>query len=1182
MKPKLEAMHPELRDRLETVAKQVRRRQWMGRLKQFGWLAFGITWVFTGLLAVFSPDGRAGTILFVAYASSIVLSAGFILYRWSRRPITLEQVALYIDEHHPELENRIASALNLATDRPAGASKWLIERFVEETVPIVLGTSFSDVIRQRVSYGLIVSAVSILMSSGIVLYLFGSLWLPSLQFILPTKVAEVVALPFTVEPGDVRVRRGDNQMIWIRTKDVDRSLRMRWRMPGGAWQDSEVNRTDSENVMYYQFLNVQTDIDYQVLYGRRRSPSFRVTVWTPPEVESIDLIYHYPEYLQREAREVPNSGNITAIEGTVVDVEVWVNKIIKQADLILESGERLTLQQRADKLWFVPLTIERNDSYRIELFDLDEQESEYNPEYKITMARDKAPEIHIDFPRGDNEVTLLEEVPFDFNVSDDYGFREFGLQFEVAGREPVRITLNEGSDLIMEAEGHHQMMLEDMNLEVGDFITWTIWATDTKPDRSEFELMGDPYFLEIRPFKRQYREAVSGAGGGGGGMQDDDVEQAQKDVLIATWNLRRESKYMDDEEFTEKREVIVETQGELLDKLAEAGGMMQSPNRDMLKLRESMRGSVEALTRAELPQPKADLSEATVHQQMSLRLIARLKPRQAEVQQQQGGGGGGGGGQENRPDISELEMARNRNFYEQESVTREQQEAADEVLKKIKELARRQQGVNEELAKLISEMQSAETEEERQRLQRKLEHLREEMRENLESLDQARQQLSSDRLSNEQVRTAQEALERARRQMNRSLEQLERDRLQQARTSGSRAMDALGDIQRHLQQFGRGAAAERMRELQETMDGLRDRQHEIAAEAIQAREYHNSPSMEDQKALETTTEDLQEKKEQLAQDFVKMMDEASEIAERSRQTQQLMSNKLGDWLRETSREGLLEDIEESQPFIEYGIWDTAVREERSIARKFDAAAERLRQVAENLVDDDLEAMQQALERMDNLLDREEVTGASGEESENGGRGEARAEEGEGEEGQVPGEGDETRGRVARAEEGGESGMAQSDSGQEGEQSSGESGQPQDGSQNQDQRGSATGGAFDSRRAMRNFADSGYRDWIDDLRDAETLLPEGTDLRTEVTRIRERVERIRREWRARALAPQYDLFLEMVARPLQDVAEMLQREIEKTLNEKEFLLTDEGDIPERYKDRVSKYFKSLSAAEGVNR
>ena len=45
------------------------------------------------------------------------------------------------------------------------------------------------------------------------------------------------------------------------------------------------------------------------------------------------------------------------------------------------------------------------------------------------------------FPRMDHEVTVLEEVPFEFEVTDDYGLKDFGLQYHVVGQEPVRVSM---------------------------------------------------------------------------------------------------------------------------------------------------------------------------------------------------------------------------------------------------------------------------------------------------------------------------------------------------------------------------------------------------------------------------------------------------------------------------------------------------------------------------------------------------------------------------------------------------------------------------------------------------------------------------------------------------------------------------------------------------------------------
>lgn len=116
--------------------------------------------------------------------------------------------------------------------------------------------------------------------------------------------------------------------------------------------------------------------------------------------------------------------------------------------------------------------------------------------------------------------------------------------------------------------------------------------------------------------------------------------------------------------------------------------------------------------------------------------------------------------------------------------------------------------------------------------------------------------------------------------------------------------------------------------------------------------------------------------------------------------------------------------------------------------------------------------------------------------------------------------------------------------------------------------------------MRDFAERDYEQWLDTLRDAESLLPWDSPTREELTRIRERVEAIRREWRARALAPQFDLFLEVAARPLVGAVDDLQKEIEAQLDQREFLLVDEGDVPDRYRRHVANYFRDLAEAEAL--
>jgi hypothetical protein len=96
-----------------------------------------------------------------------------------------------------------------------------------------------------------------------------------------------------------------------------------------------------------------------------------------------------------------------------------------------------------------------------------------------------------------------------------------------------------------------------------------VWTEDQKPDRDPYETLGDPFFLEVRPFQRSFEEAVSNAGanqGQQGGAGESEETQGQKEVLIATWNLRRRAKEMAESEYGEKRNAVVEAQTKLLER----------------------------------------------------------------------------------------------------------------------------------------------------------------------------------------------------------------------------------------------------------------------------------------------------------------------------------------------------------------------------------------------------------------------------------------------------------------------------------------------------------------------------------------------------------------------------------------------------------------------------------------
>ena len=278
-------LHPELRWTLEEVAQHCRRVRRIRCWWRFALLAFGFTALGTGLLALGPGSGAWPQFIGAVYVVAMVVA----VFRWLilpfRTAITLEQVALYIDEHHPELENRIVSVVDFTIDAPKGASDWIVRQFMEDTIPVVRQTSFRDVTQGSKAQVLFLLSAVALVAASVTIVQFRSLWLPTFQWAISEEIAKQLApLPFTVEPGNARVRKGDNQMVWVRSDDPNKNVSVRFRMAGGVWQEVTAGASKAELVYYHEFTNIQDDIDYEVRFGRRVSETYRLTAWLPPEV----------------------------------------------------------------------------------------------------------------------------------------------------------------------------------------------------------------------------------------------------------------------------------------------------------------------------------------------------------------------------------------------------------------------------------------------------------------------------------------------------------------------------------------------------------------------------------------------------------------------------------------------------------------------------------------------------------------------------------------------------------------------------------------------------------------------------------------------------------------------------------------------------------------------------------
>ncbi|MBT5830443.1 MAG: hypothetical protein HOH77_09640, partial [Candidatus Latescibacteria bacterium] len=319
------------------------------------------------------------------------------------------------------------------------------------------------------------------------------------------------------------------------------------------------------------------------------------------------------------------------------------------------------------------------------------------------------------------------------------------------------------------------------------------------------------------------------------------------------------------------------------------------------------------------------------------------------------------------------------------------------------------------------------------------------------------------------------------------------DELQQARAAGNRALGALRDVQEQLTQLSRQAAGERMLKLQADMDSLRAQQQRMV-DTVEKQQTtpHDALSLNERS---DGVGDMLAEKRAMADAFREMMDEASDLAEKSGDSQELMSQNLGDWMRETSREGIYEEMVDGGRFLHEGLWASALEHEKGVVEKLDAAAERLRGVAGDLVRDDLEAMERALQRVRGLANDAESTSQDAE-------------------------------------------------------------------------------------SMRDLASGGFREWMDEVREAQALLPDGEGVGQQLGRIRDGLAGIGRNYQRAAKVPQYDLVFDEVIKPLMLAAEELDRSVKARRDASGFAAENTDAVPEAYRDHVAKYFRTLAEMDGV--
>jgi len=1108
---------------------------------------------------------------------------GFIKY-WRMQP-DYKAVARHVERQNPDMQALLLAAIEQEPEQPDGQFGYLQNRVIGEAVRHAMKHDWlKSISTKKLLLAELGGALALTLIVTTLLQLF-----PSVPFlhVKGLNVLERRDFEITISPGDTSVEAGSPVVILARFgRRVPPKVSLLYGEPGKEFKQIALTRNMEDPVFGGIIQQVNSNLLYYIEYSNKRTRDFRISIYERPVLRRADAKIIFPSYTNLPEKNIKDTRQVSVVEGSQVFLTFILNKAVATAQLIPKEGTslELTVDGEHPNVYTTSITATKNERYELHLADEKQLTNEVPPRFVIDVHKNLPPELRAVFPNRDVQASPLEELNFEAEVSDDYGVTGYGLSYALAGAESKDVTLDPSSAPNEKQQIQHLLALEKLNAQPDQLLTYYFWADDVGPKGDIRRTLGDMYFAEIRPFEEVFRESESSQnqqqqnqqGQQQGRQQGDQLAQLQKQIISATWNIKRQADQSGSiDNSKEDLGVVHQSQGDVLEQARSASAQAEDPaaTKTLQAAARHMETSLEHLGEAVESESAAELTPALAAEQSAYQELLKLRQREHQVGQNQGAGRGSGArSARSEQQLQQLELTQRENRYETERLAQSQQQTAQredlQVLNRLRDLARRQNDMSNKLKDVQAALRKAQTEQERQEIQRQLKRLREEQLEALRDIDELQQRMNSPE-NRRRMADSRDRLDQSRSRVRQSAEQLEEGMVSRAVTSTTRAQRQLEQMRDEFRRNTSGQFTEQMRDMREQAQELDRRQKEIAEEIDQQidsdRKRLTDSSMNRQLA------DQMNRQKENAQNLLEQMKDVSEQSETS---EPLLSRKLYDTLRKTSGDNLDRALEVTSELLRRNFLPQAKEVEERAGKGIEELRKGVEDAAESVLGDEAESLRLAREQLDELIRQvnEETARAGGQSRRDGDPN--RPADSTGSRRQLADTQSETGGR----QQGDPNSPADMQENQQRLASGRRSGDRTGGA-----RTDPTGGGGNQRGQWDQFDPNGpltgrdYRQWSDRLREVEEMLTE-PDLRNDVARVRDRARAIRGEFTRHGKEPQWNLVQQQITNPLTELWNRIGEELAKLKSDEAMVPIDRDPVPGRFAELVKRYYENLGGDE----
>jgi len=971
------------------------RRVWK---RSIFWAGFAI--VLTGIIAVFVGEAIIDwlmplpSVVRIALLTVGVGVTGYLLYKYLVRPLraalTLRDIALNVEQNHPDLEDRLVSAIefgNRESTDPIEAH--MLQRLIEDTTQRVKSIDFKatvDHTRTRKHVGI---AALVAVGCCVLALLFPTqLHTSLLRVLVPWEKTEpVLTTKLTVEPGNVRILRGKSLPIHVTVtgKSAEKAVLTYENIENRGATPSETETTqqqinmlqnpDDKRGFAYEIFNIDADMEYYVVANETTSERYTVEVFEMPKVTEISVAYTYPDYTGLKPVVQTGTGDIQAVVGTQGKIRLTTNKAIQTATFSLKMDVKSEEDSASTQMVIsdgntltTTVDVIADGTYAVSLLGIDGFNNEIPIEYAIKAIPDTVPEVVIKEPGRDIKTTKLGEVEIIAEATDDYGIAELKLMYRIGSDELQELTLETSTpDDVIEsgavdtvqrrvADGSYTFYLEEFDVEPGDIISYYAHAVDNNTRTGPGEASSDIYFIEIRPFNEDFQEMEA--------EQSQPMPNPLLEILASQKQIIRETaKHINakpssvTDEYRSAVKKTADKQDKLKDKtqeLADEFSMAmqgESPVTPeiLMNLEDAIQKMREATDSLNAVQP----TEAIPAEQEALELLIKVSLELPHILMQM---------RNSNPQLAEnleLEMEELQSELEQQQneLDMEMQEETQEMLDQARQMLADQQQLSQQSQQLGRENEPSPSEmQQNSQQQGQLSQQAQQMAQQLGTMQQNAQGSQGQRLDQ-----AGQAMQQAGEQMDQASQGMQQQEPQMSAAKGEKAEErleeAIEQLEKVASEFTDAALANAAEQVQQLIDEQSGVQQET--QELRSRSQQSEMRPEDfRKASELANE-----QRELQQDLKALENTLENLPEQLREENPEAARNVTDATRRLAEEQTAGDMSTAQRALQWRSFRAAELNQQEVVETLRQVQGDLQQAQANMANTEEEQLEAALQQV---------------------------------------------------------------------------------------------------------------------------------------------------------------------------------------------------------------------------